>query len=522
MSAHASYAEDWGAYALIPASAPWLVLEARAPEASAGTPVSIGKPDGSDRQKWIITPRGDGSCSVRPFSGGKLVLAAARGGTTMGTPIVLEADSSRPWQAWTLRKNENGSYCLLAGHAPEKGLDHLGGRPEPGAVIDLWGNQNGDPHLEWIIKPLAGSPGPFSTGEGASPGGNYMAPGIHPEAIRQGQLKRCTFSGSTIFPGTRREVTVFIPAQYDGAQPACVYVRTDGYDPAEKPLLETLIATGEMPVTIAVFVPPGELKAPVRGTSARRNRCFEYDGMGDNNVRFLVDELLPFVADTLRLKLSTSGNDRCIAGGSSGGIAAFNAAWERPDAFSRVYACSGSFVAFRGGNEFPTLVRKFEARPLRAFLTTGTRDMENFAGDWFLLDQEMDKALKFSGYDYRFRVLNGGHGAGYHNLYREAMSFLWKGWPRPVSAGSSAPRVRDIILPGEPWRVAAPTGTGQPDRPATNAAKSSLSRKSTARFFASGWTARSASSLPTPVMPAVLRLARQVSSSPFPARPEKS
>ena len=177
--------------------------------------------------------------------------------------------------------------------------------------------------------------------------------------------------------------------------------------------------------------------------------------MGDNNVRFLIDELLPFVAKEFHLKLSNSGNDRCIAGGSSGGIAAFNAAWERPDAFSRVYANSGSFVAFRGGHEFPTLVRKFEAKPIRAYLTTGMRDMENCAGDWFLLDQEMDKALKFSGYDYFFRIINGGHVAGYYDFYREAMSYLWKDWPEPVKAGASAPRVRDIILPGEPWQLVA-------------------------------------------------------------------
>ena len=103
-----------------------------------------------------------------------------------------------------------------------------------------------------------------------------------------------------------------------------------------------------------------------------------YDDDWDRRVsrKKWIAPLLPFVAKQFDLKLSTSGNDRCIAGGSSGGIAAFNAAWERPDAFSRVYANSGSFVAFRGGHEFPTLVRKFEAKPIRAYLTTGMRDME--------------------------------------------------------------------------------------------------------------------------------------------------
>src|SRR5258708_19646612 len=121
-----------------------------------------------------------------------------------------------------------------------------------------------------------------------------------------------------------------------------------------------------------------------------------------------------------------------MSGGSSGGIAAFTGAWHRPDAFSRVYAASGSWVAFRGGHEFPTMVRKFEAKPIRAYLTTGTHDMENCAGDWFLLDQEMDKALKFSGYDYFFRVINGGHVAGYYDYYPDAMTFISKASPPPV------------------------------------------------------------------------------------------
>ena len=126
--------------------------------------------------------------------------------------------------------------------------------------------------------------------------------------------------------------------------------------------METMIATNEMPVTVGVFVRPGELPAPMKGTLGRRNRCFEYDGVSDNNVRFFIEELLPFVAKEFDLNLSTDGNDRCISGGSSGGIAAFTAAWQRPDAFSRVYAASGSWVAFRGGHEFPTMVRKFEAK----------------------------------------------------------------------------------------------------------------------------------------------------------------
>jgi sugar lactone lactonase YvrE/enterochelin esterase-like enzyme len=278
-----------------------------------------------------------------------------------------------------------------------------------------------------------------------------MAPADVPSGITKG----FSFAESAIFPGTRRSGTLFIPAQYDGAKPACVYVRQDGYNAAEKLMLERLIAAKQMPVTVGVFVAPGETPAPMKGTLGRRNRCFEYDGVGANYARFLTEELLPFVARTFDLNLSTNGNDRCIAGGSSGGISAFNAAWERPDAFSRVYANSGSFVAFRGGHEFPTLIRKFEAKPIRAYLTTGTHDMENCAGDWFLLDQEMDKALKFSGYDYFFRAIEGPHVAGWNEFFPEAMRFIWRGWPEPVRAGSSAPRVRDVIASDGKWELAA-------------------------------------------------------------------
>ncbi len=450
-----SFAEDWGAYALIPVSAPGLVLEAVGSGTNEGTAVSIGKPAGTANQKWVVTPKGNNFYSIKPSYSSTLTLAAANGGVNNGAAILLETDKGQAWQEWAIKKNENGNYNLIPKHSPDKGLDNNGGKLSPGARQDLWTYSPGDAHLQWMITPLAGSMVPTASSAVDAVPAAYVAPSIKAEDVLQGVIKRCSFSKSVIFPGTVRDVAVFIPAQYDGSKPACVYVKTDGYNPREKTLLETLIATKEMPVTIGVFVRPGELPATVKGTLGRRNRCFEYDGMGDNNVRFLVEELLPFVAKEFDLKLSSSGNDRCIVGGSSGGITAFNAAWERPDAFSRVYAGSGSFVAFRGGHEFPTLVRKFEAKPIRAYLTTGTRDMENCAGDWFLLDQEMDKALRFSGYDYFFRIVNGRHVAGYYDYFQEAMNFIWKDWPQPIQAGPSAPRVRDVILPDETWQMVA-------------------------------------------------------------------
>jgi len=446
-------AEDWGVYSVVPVSGQTMVLEAVDSGRADGTVVSINKPAGGANQKWIIVPKEEGFFTIKPAHDPSLVLAAAKGSAKQGTPIVLEKDGGQPWRLWALTKLDNGSYSLTPKHAPALGLDHLGGKQTAGAKIDLWTCRPNDAHLQWFIKPLAGTGVAAATA--ADETKKYEPPAIKPNGILPGAIKQFQFTQSKIFPGTVRDVTVFIPAQYDCKKPACVYVKTDGFNPREKTLLETMIATKEMPVTVGVFVRPGELPAPMKGTLGRRNRCFEYDGVSDNNVRFLTEELLPFVAKEFSLNLSTDGNDRCMSGGSSGGIAAFTAAWNRPDAFSRVYAASGSWVAFRGGHEFPTMVRKFEAKPIRAFLTTATRDMENAAGDWFLLDQEMDKALKFSGYDYQFRIIDGRHVQGYAEHWQEAMAYLWRGWPDRVKAGPSAPRAQEIIIPGEGWQLVA-------------------------------------------------------------------
>ncbi|MFA6562223.1 MAG: RICIN domain-containing protein [Verrucomicrobiia bacterium] len=446
-------AEDWGVYSIVPVSAQAMVLEAVDSGREDSTIVSINKPAGGANQKWTLTPRDEQFFTIKPAHDPSLVLSAAKGGAKQGTAIVLEKDAGQPWQLWALTKLDNGSYSLTPKHAPTLGLDHLGGKPNPGAKIDLWTCRPNDQHLQWFIKPLAGTG--VAAAQAADDAKIYEPPAIKPEDILPGTTKQFKFTESKVFPGAVRDVTVFIPAQYDGKEPACVYVKTDGFNPREKTLMETMIATKEMPVTVGVFVRPGELPAPMKGAHGRRNRCFEYDGVSDNNVRFLTEELLPFVAKEFGLNLSTDGNDRCMSGGSSGGIAAFTAAWNRPEAFSRVYAASGSWVAFRGGHEFPTMVRKFEAKPIRAFLTTATRDMENGAGDWFLLDQEMDKALKFSGYDYQFRIIDGRHVQGYAEHWQEAMTYLWRGWPERVKAGPSAPRAQEIIIPGEGWQLVA-------------------------------------------------------------------
>lgn len=131
-----------------------------------------------------------------------------------------------------------------------------------------------------------------------------------------------------------------------------------------------------MPVTIGVFVMHGRVKAANADAALDRfNRSYEYDGLGDNYARFILDELLPDVetkktSDGRAIRLSKNGNDRAIGGASSGAICAFTAAWERPDAFSRVFSAIGTYVGLRGGHNYSTLIRKYEPKPIRVFCRT--------------------------------------------------------------------------------------------------------------------------------------------------------
>jgi sugar lactone lactonase YvrE/enterochelin esterase-like enzyme len=277
----------------------------------------------------------------------------------------------------------------------------------------------------------------------------------------RGEIQQFTFASSKIFPGTVRDVWVYIPRPYDPAQPACLYVNQDGIQYNAPAVFDDLIAAGEMPVTIGVFVMHGRVKAPNDQALDRYNRSFEYDGLGPNYANFLVDELLPEVekrttADGRPIRISRDPNDRAIGGASSGAICAWTAAWERPDSFRRVFSAIGTYVGLRGGNDYPTLIRKFEPRPIRIFLQDGSNDLNIYGGDWWMANQEMERALTFAGYEVQHAWGDGGHDTKHATaVFPDAMRWLWKDWPRPVAAGKGSPQLQDILIPGEDWQLVA-------------------------------------------------------------------
>jgi gluconolactonase len=268
---------------------------------------------------------------------------------------------------------------------------------------------------------------------------------------------------SKIYPGTVRDYWVYVPAQYEAAKPTCVMIFQDGGGYVKEDggwrvpiVFDNLIEQKAMPVTIGIFINPGVLNALSPDQQNRFNRSYEYDGLGGRYAKFLLEEILPEVGK--KFNLSKDPSDYGLAGASSGGIAAFTAAWNRPDAFRRVLSFIGSYTNLRGGDIYPSLVRKTEPKPLRVFLQDGSNDLNIYAGSWYLANQSLASALEFSGYESKFAIGTEGHN-GKHGgaILPDALRWLWQDYPKPVAkpAASSSDRhfISTILDPVADWEL---------------------------------------------------------------------
>jgi sugar lactone lactonase YvrE/enterochelin esterase-like enzyme len=305
-----------------------------------------------------------------------------------------------------------------------------------------------------------------------------LGPDSQPKpGVPKGKVTKFSFETSQIFPGTTRAVSVYVPAQYDGSKPACVMVFEDGSGYASETggsrapvVMDNLIADGSMPVTIGIFVDPGITPGVTPEQMARYHRSLEYDAIGNANARFLIEDLIPEVEKRFSLKISANPDDRGIGGGSSGGIAAFVAAWNRPDAFHRVISYIGSYTNLRGGDTLAAMIRKVEPKPIRVFMQDGSNDQSIYSGAWFLANQEVYASLDYAGYDAKFVIGTEGH-SGRHGgaILPEALRWLWREYPKPIVASNGGPGSRhyitDFLDPQHDWELVG-QGYGSADAPA--------------------------------------------------------
>jgi enterochelin esterase-like enzyme len=280
--------------------------------------------------------------------------------------------------------------------------------------------------------------------------------------VPKGEIRGPFKLPSQAYPGTLHDYWVYVPAQYDATRPAALMVFNDGQafmnpegDVRAPDVMDNLIVRREIPVMVAVFINPGRTpEQPVATLSEwgdrTSNRPTEYNTLDDKYARVIVDELLPVLYR--EYNIARDPDMHGIGGSSSGAIAAFTVAWQRPDAFRKVLSNVGSFVNIRGGDAYADIVRKSKKKPLRIFMVDGRNDnRERRDGtyderrDWFLQNLRLQKALEEKGYDLNYSWGIQRHGQKMlRTVMPEMMRWLWR--DAPVSADPANAGERSLRL----------------------------------------------------------------------------
>src|SRR4051812_20191713 len=258
---------------------------------------------------------------------------------------------------------------------------------------------------------------------------SYVKPGIP-----HGKLSAMQTITSKIYDGMKSEYWVYASPGVDPGVPAPLMVWQDGQGLIGEfsglrliTVTENLVNQKLIPPMVHVMIRPGT------STDGRPMRSIEYDTVSDRYPRFLMQEVLPEVEKMYKLR--QDGYSRAIAGESSGGICAFNAAWFMPDKFSRVHSAVGSFTSIQwrskdnndGGNVYPFMVRKEPKRNIRVWMSDGADDLENNHGSWPMQNIQMANSLKLREYDFHFRFGTAAHGGAQAALdLPESLTWLWR------------------------------------------------------------------------------------------------
>jgi enterochelin esterase family protein len=248
--------------------------------------------------------------------------------------------------------------------------------------------------------------------------------------VPQGALTQLRLQQSAVYPGVAHDYWIYEPASRIDREPLALMLFLDGGsflapEVATVAVLDNLMHRSRLPPALGVFLDAGDCGPGLPLWGGTDNRSLEYDAVDDTFSRFLLSDLLPVIERNW--PVSRNPEHRGIAGISSGGAAAFTAAWHRPDAFRKVLSFVGSFVDIRGANAYPTLIRKSDKKPLRIFLQSGSKDLNVVFGNWPIANQDMAAALAYKEYDHRFVFGEGGHSMKHGAaLLPEALQWLWR------------------------------------------------------------------------------------------------
>lgn len=227
---------------------------------------------------------------------------------------------------------------------------------------------------------------------------------------------------------------LYVPEQYKKGMPAALMVFQDGntvyVDGMKAPqVMDNLIHAGDIPIMIGLFIEPGTVSGDYNAAADQHLRSAQYDTLDDKYSRFLLNEIIPGVV-TKKYRLVTDANGWAVAGHGSGGIAALTVAWQRPDRFRKVLTQNGSFVNIRGGGDYPNLVRGEPVKPLRVYLLSGTNDLKNASGNWFVANKNMAMALADKKYEFRYMQGTGAQSPPTQAQadFPDALRWIWRGY----------------------------------------------------------------------------------------------
>lgn len=240
-----------------------------------------------------------------------------------------------------------------------------------------------------------------------------------------------------------RSVDVYVPQQYTAGSAAPFMVVQDGisfYESTMVPVLDNMIAAGELAPMIAIFVEPGPNEDTPIG-----QRSFEYDSVSPLYVDFVETELLPAVASNANVVLTSDPEGRAAMGGSSGGAAAFTMGWFRPDLYHRILTYSGSFCDLQPNDDYPdgawsyhaSLIGSESVKPLRVALAVGEYDLDwnsdtDQQRNWKDANDRMAAALAEAGYHYRYVYALQSEHIDYGVMQQtlpDTLRWLWQGYP---------------------------------------------------------------------------------------------
>ncbi len=288
----------------------------------------------------------------------------------------------------------------------------------------------------------------------------HLGPDSLPQdGVPKGEIRGPFTLPSQAFPGTQHTYWIYIPAQYDPQVETSLMIFNDGQafmhpaaDIRAQNVLDNLIWRREIPVMLAVFINPGRRPDQPEPTlqewgDRTTNRPEEYNSLDDRYPRVIVDELMPVLYKDYNISRDPARHG--IGGASSGAIAAFTVAWERPNDFRKVLSIVGSYVNLRGGHVYPEKVRASEKKPIRIFLQDGRNDNRALRNngnydetrDWFYQNVRLMQALTDKGYEVNYAWGMNRHGQKMGGaILPEMMRWLWRDQPVSVDPKDTVER----------------------------------------------------------------------------------